>query len=58
MKVLITTDLYLPSVNGVVTSVRSLVHGERVNERQGQGARASNPWVTSDRGGYYHDRMH
>lgn len=27
MKVLITTDLYLPSINGVVTSVLSLVHG-------------------------------
>lgn len=27
MKILITTDLYLPSVNGVVTSVLSLVHG-------------------------------
>lgn len=27
MKVLITTDLYLPSVNGVVTSVLSLAHG-------------------------------
>lgn len=27
MKILITTDLYLPSVNGVVTSVLSLAHG-------------------------------
>lgn len=27
MKILITTDLFLPSVNGVVTSVLSLVHG-------------------------------
>lgn len=27
MKILITTDLYQPSVNGVVTSVLSLVHG-------------------------------
>lgn len=27
MKVLITTDLFLPSVNGVVTSVLSLAHG-------------------------------
>ena len=27
MKILITTDLFLPAVNGVVTSVLSLVHG-------------------------------